>query len=226
MSSCRATNAKAHIVRRVPVHPALAAVLRWWRDVGHELVTGAPPTHDSPLAPRATGERHTRSTGYKTFRRACRASGVRMRSVHSTRHTLVTLLRRHGAPKDVVAMITHGSPRDVVDGYTHWEWAPLCEAMALLPLVTIVDAGVDAAGETSVLQGFLVEAPGIEPGAEAAEGDNRAQSAAAADDTGHAKAARKLAAGAERAARQQPANDATAAWAAGLSLGLWLGRAA
>lgn len=30
----------------------------------------------------------------------------------------------------------------------------------------------------------------------------------------------------ERDARQRPANDVTAAWAAGLSLGLWLGRAA
>jgi integrase len=124
--------------RAVPVHPELRAILEAWGREGFELLTGRKPTPDDFVVPniskRANVAHHTKSSFYKSFRKACLAVGIRHRSVHSTRHTFITLTRRGGAKKDVLERITHNAKGDIVDRYTHWEWEPLCEAVLALQL--------------------------------------------------------------------------------------------
>lgn len=124
--------------RVVPVHPELAEILRTWATGGFQLLTTRMPTPDDfivPLVtPRAKTPHHTRSTYYKAFIRACKAAGVRPRSLHSTRHTFISMARRGGALKDRVEKITHNAKGDMVDRYTHVDWQPLCEAVLKIRL--------------------------------------------------------------------------------------------
>ncbi len=147
--------------RKVPVHPLLGAMLRaWWHD-GFEFTYCRPPTRDDFIVPRTKdGKPHTRSSAYKVWRSACVASGVDSRSLHSTRHTFITLARRGGARSEVVERITHNASGTIVDQYTHWDWAPLCEAVLCLIPKADLDRNLD---NTPFPSGILVEAPGIEP---------------------------------------------------------------
>lgn len=117
--------------RIVPVHPDLAALLTWWWNEGFEWVYCRKPTPDDFIVPQRDGTNRTKSTIYKTWtRHSCPRAGVRNRSVHSTRHTFITLARRGGARKEgVLERVTHNAKGDIVDRYTHWDWAPLCEAV-------------------------------------------------------------------------------------------------
>jgi|HubBroStandDraft_1064217.scaffolds.fasta_scaffold05658_5 integrase len=131
--------------RKVPVHPVLERILDgWWRD-GFEFVHGRKPERDDFIVPRrrAGKPNHTRSSGSKLWLRACAGAGVTNVSLHSTRHTFITLARRGGARTEVVERITHNATGSIVDQYTHWDWTPLCEAvLALDPpgLPSAVDA--------------------------------------------------------------------------------------
>lgn len=148
--------------RIVPVHPALAALLTAWWDEGYELAYLRKPTPDDYIVPCRDGHNpHTRSSAYKAWRAGLAKAGVPNLSLHSTRHTFVSMCRRGGAPKDVVERITHNAGGDIVDRYTHFDWAPLCAAVLCLPLGATVDANVDAIGTVSSSE---VEALGIEPG--------------------------------------------------------------
>ncbi len=152
------TEAGEH-TRLVPVHPALAAILRAWWSEGFELVHLRKPTLDDPIVPAIGGGHHTRSSAYKLWVRSCAKVGVRNRSLHATRHTFVTLCLRGGALKEHVERCTHNAVGDIVDRYNHLNWSPLCRAVAAFGC----DAHVDNFSELTV---FTVEAPGIEPGSE------------------------------------------------------------
>ena len=71
------------------------------------------PLPDDYIVPyvsaRAPKGFYTRSIYYKAFRAACAAAGVRARSLHSTRHTMVTMARRGGADRQVLSKITHNA---------------------------------------------------------------------------------------------------------------------
>ncbi len=128
--------------RVVPVHPGLAEFLDAWQTKGFEMIHCRPPTADDFIIPcrgydkigrpdtRRGGRNHSKSSAYKLFRRALAKAGVVAHSLHSTRHTFVTLARRDGARKDVVERITHNASAEIVDVYTHFEWDPLCEAVS------------------------------------------------------------------------------------------------
>jgi integrase len=123
--------------RSVPVHPELAAILKSWGEVGFSQLMGRKPEDDDFIVPlprtaRHGDSHHTASTYYKAFVRACAAAKVRARSLHSMRHTMITLARRGGARKDVLEKVTHNARGDIVDRYTHLDWAPLCEAVAAI----------------------------------------------------------------------------------------------
>jgi hypothetical protein len=53
-------------------------------------------------------------------------------SLHSTRHTFITWARRGGARSDVLEVVTHNAAGKMIDQYTHWDWEPLCDAVACL----------------------------------------------------------------------------------------------
>lgn len=119
--------------RKVPVHPALLSVLKEWRAVGFELVYRRPPREEDFIVPRRDTEgNHTKSSAYKGWRRSCDETGVENATLHSTRHTFITQIRRGGARGEVTEKITHNALGAMIDQYTHWEWAPLCAAMLCL----------------------------------------------------------------------------------------------
>jgi integrase len=128
--------------RLVPVHPELAAILERWGRGGYQLWACKPPEPDDFVVPamskRSRSKCWTRSMFYKAFVRACSGAGARVGFPHEARHTFTSLCRRGGARKDVLERVTHNAKGDIVDRYTHWDWAPLCEAVACLRLT--VDA--------------------------------------------------------------------------------------
>jgi integrase len=142
--------------RRVPVHPALERLLAWWFAEGFELVFRRAPTPEDPIVPSMDGNHYTRWAAYNAWRRGCAAAGVRNRSLHSTRHTFITLCRRGGARKEVVEKITHNATGDIVDAYTHFDWSPLCQAVVVFGC----DADVDNLDGVAL---FMVPAQGFEP---------------------------------------------------------------
>lgn len=133
---------KTDAMRKVPVHPDLAAALAAWWAGGFELVYCRRPTlrdHIVPMRPRAANRHplkphHTKSSAYKLFVATCKQAGVETKdhALHTTRHTFITWARRGGARKEVLERVTHNAKGDIVDQYTHFDWQPLCEAVASL----------------------------------------------------------------------------------------------
>lgn len=144
--------------RMVPVHPELAEILREWRSEGFELVHCRKPTADDFIVPQSDGSNHTKSSGYKLFQRALEAAEVGNRSLHSTRHTFISIARSNGARPDVLERVTHNASGETIDDYTTFEWRALCEAVAFF------DADVDPIANQAV---FAAPKPGLEAGAEA-----------------------------------------------------------
>jgi integrase len=184
--------------RRVPVHPVLAGALELWRREGWELVHLRAPRPADFIVPQIGGSAHTKSSAYKAWRRACDAAGVTNLSLHSTRHTFLTFARRGGARPDVIERVTHNATGTMVDHYTHWEWEPLCDAVASLRL----DANVDA---RAIYSGRLAPAPGLEPGRPVDDSRKRAESREPAASRRTSDSAGFDAAAASRAAHQRPA---------------------
>jgi integrase len=126
--------------RNIPIHPVLAAKLRWWKSEGFELVNCRKPDAADFVIPRRENGRldklvsHTKKTGANLWARACREAGVESQTLHATRHTFITLARRGGARAEVVERITHNAAGTIVDHYTHWDWEPLCEAVLAIRL--------------------------------------------------------------------------------------------
>lgn len=120
--------------RRVaPVHPDLQSILERWGRIGFVELTGHLPTPDDYIVPnisvRAKVPHHTKSTFNKRFKAGCAAAGVPYKTLHSTRHTMITLGRRGHADKAVLSKVTHNAKGDIVDRYTHRDWLELCEAV-------------------------------------------------------------------------------------------------
>lgn len=133
--------------RRVPVHPTLAIILAYWRDVGFPQLFGRAPRPEDYIVPSRRGPQHhrtvrrslanlteTREPKGRAGRRLsdCDAAGITPRTFHRLRDTCISLARRDGARKDVFERISHNAKGDIVDGYTLFDWAPLCEAMGSL----------------------------------------------------------------------------------------------
>jgi len=115
--------------RVVPVHPELAAILALWWERGFELHNRRAPALDDFIVPTAGLLPHSRSSAYRAFRRALARAGVANRSLHSTRHTFVTVARASADPK-LVERITHNADGTTLDGYTHPEWEAMCSAVS------------------------------------------------------------------------------------------------
>ncbi len=180
--------------RKVPVHPKLQKLLAAWWDHGFELVYARKPTLDDRIVPsfgqgrgrigrvpreRAMGT-HTKSSAYKMWRTALERAGVVNLSLHSTRHTFITLCRRGGADTAVVEIITHNSAGDIVDQYTHRQWDELCRAVLCFG-VTPSSGVLHGVTDDKQLPFFSVEALGIEHARESRTSSNPSE-AAPSDD--------------------------------------------
>jgi integrase len=130
--------------RVVPVHPVLLHILREWAETGFEAYTGRKPTPDDYVVPELDGFGvwgcYGSHTSYWAFVKACEVAGVRYRTLHSCRHTFVTLCRRGGARADVLERVSHNAAGAMIDRYTHFDWEPLCEAVLCLRLERLPDA--------------------------------------------------------------------------------------
>lgn len=161
--------------RVVPIHPELSAILDAWHRDGFELYTGRKPTRDDFIVPqagrRSSLEHWGPATYYKAFVASAGAAGIRARTLHSTRHTFISLCRRGGARRDVLEKVTHNARGGVIDWYTHFDWAPLCEAVLCLRL----DAH-QAEHRPSVLSGET-RRPGLARGVGNADNSARTQEA-------------------------------------------------
>ncbi len=165
--------------RVIPVHPLLEQMLRAWWEHGFEMVHARAPMLADPIVPaRAGGRRksraldadpgphHTKSSAYKMWRKACVAAEVANVSLHSTRHTFITLACRR-SPKEVVEVLTHNAKGEVIDIYNHKQWEDLCQVIALISLEPPRLQVVTSLVTPSVFRlPGRVEAPGVEPGSE------------------------------------------------------------
>lgn len=142
--------------RIVPVHPELAAALTAWR-ARWSLHFLRRPSPADPIVPSSDGGHMTKSAAYKGWVRACKAAGVTNRSVHSTRHTFITLTLRAGAAEKTVLRITHNPKGTIVDVYNHRDWEEFCAAVSLL----VISQPIAANSGTPC---FSAPAPGLEVG--------------------------------------------------------------
>lgn len=156
---------KTKRARAVPVHPALLAILKDWAETGFEAHTGRKPTPDDYIVPELDGfgvwNCYGSHTSYWAFVKACEAVGVRYRTVHSCRHTFVTLCRRGGARADVLERVSHNASGKVIDRYTHFDWKPLCEAVLCMRLEPLPNAPPLAGNGGEVPPPELPETGGI-----------------------------------------------------------------
>jgi hypothetical protein len=137
---------KTGVVREVPVHPLLAAMLADWRDTGWPKLVGREPKPDDLIVPsRGQGEREPghRSVNHmlKKFRGDCGKLKIPERRQYDSRRTLISLARAGGANADALKVFTHGSSQAIIDAYTTFPWTALCEAMLCvrLPIDTAVE---------------------------------------------------------------------------------------
>jgi integrase len=124
--------------RMVPVHPELSRILVAWAQEGFELYTGRRrarrTTSSRRRRNRAKQPNWTRSMFYKAFVKHAEAAGVGPRTLHSTRHTFISIARRGGADKSDLEKVTHNATGDIIDRYTHKDWEPLCAAVLCVRL--------------------------------------------------------------------------------------------
>ncbi len=131
---------KTNVVRRIPLHPALAAMLDEWRDLGWQGHVGRAPEaddlivpleHDPPRKqarpnPRGGGMRSKNDTR-KRWLRDLETLGMRHRRGHDLRATFITLADEDGCDPAVVELLTHTPPnRRAIDGYLRRQWPRLC----------------------------------------------------------------------------------------------------
>jgi integrase len=121
---------KTHAARRVPVHPALAAILGEWVLSGLPTLLKRPAAPDDLLFPSPkTGIERTQNGMYFVVRADLPKLGLRHRRAHDTRRTHISLLVDAGARREVFSVWTHGHKGDVVSNYTSAAWKTYCDEM-------------------------------------------------------------------------------------------------
>jgi integrase len=132
--------------RRMPVHPALAAILAEWKLSGWPAMMGREPTPDDLIVPRPPDHALRRKEGwtpdgmrdksycFKRFREDLGLLGFRHRRGHDMRRTMVSLTREDGARKDILELCTHNPQKSgsSIDVYTTFPWDALCGEVAKL----------------------------------------------------------------------------------------------
>jgi integrase len=134
--------------RKVPVHPALKAILRQWLETGFREFMGRHWRPDDPLVPARWWKTRTIPTRpapvvlrhrpyhtmWKRFQADLETLGLRPRRQHDDRRTFITMARAHGAQKDLLRLVTHGAEGDIIDVYSEIPWGSLCAEVAKLRL--------------------------------------------------------------------------------------------
>ena len=122
---------KTKQVRKVPVHPFLADMLKAWRAEGWGVFVGRQPGPDDLIIPSAEGEVRRVTSSLRHLHQDLKRLGLPKRRLYDTRRTFISLALGDGARKDVLQWLTH-PPRETFDAYTTLPWETFCEAVACL----------------------------------------------------------------------------------------------
>lgn len=138
---------KTNVVRRVPVHPTLAAMLATWRREHWAHAYGSEPGPDDLIVPTRTGRPISANDAGRVFKRdlgelelRVRAGDRRSRGGHDLRSWHITTLQEAGAPRPLIEAWTHTKLADVMTNYSRFSWSALCAEMVKLELVVVGDA--------------------------------------------------------------------------------------
>ncbi len=129
---------KTGTVRQVPVHPALAAALRAWRQEGFALLLGREPLSTDLIIPSRRGVERNGNHALKRLRQDLTRAGIpaaSLHKLHAFRTTFISELRSAGVDKEIVRSMTHGlsGDRDVITAfYTKFKWPAICDAVCTL----------------------------------------------------------------------------------------------
>lgn len=123
---------KTDVPRHVPIHPALAALLKGWLDSGFRALYGRSPTPEDLVVPSRRWQCRSNNHGLKKFHQDLARIHLRPRRQHDLRRTFISLARAGGARKDVLQSVTHGLRQTVMDIYTEYPWELCCEEVAKL----------------------------------------------------------------------------------------------
>ncbi len=124
---------KTLVTREVPAHPALAEILRAWKESGWRVTYRRKPGADDLIVPTRNMTVRAAPHSLKYLRKDLATVGLRPRRGHDLRRTFVTLLQIDGARREVIKTISHGvSEADILDMYTSFPWPTLCEEIAKL----------------------------------------------------------------------------------------------
>jgi integrase len=136
----RVKSTKTDVIREVPVHPTLAAILAEWKMGGWERCYGRPPLPGDLIMPNPSGTRLESSMALEALHKDLETLGMRRRRQHDTKRTFVSLARVDGAgvpgwDKDLLKRVTHGPPQgEILDVYTTVPWDKLCAQVLPLKL--------------------------------------------------------------------------------------------
>jgi integrase len=177
---------KTNRTRKVPVHPALAALLDEWLAQGFRAWMGRAPLPDDPLIPSrwwqsrtvTHGElpppdydppetfRHRNSgTMYQRFQADLERLGLRSRRQHDTRRTFISLARDDGASKELLRSVTHAPEGDIMDAYSELAWRTLCGEVLKLQFTLPAPGAPDIHAEAKSMNSLDRRLPlGSQPG--------------------------------------------------------------
>jgi len=135
---------KTGVLRWMPIHPALAAVLAEWKLGGWARTFSRMPTDDDLVCPvppqknkgprRATGSMRDKNFAGKRIKKDLLALGLRHRRAHDLRRTGISLAQDGGADSRVLRWGTHAPPSETIDAYTTLSWGTLSRAVSCLAL--------------------------------------------------------------------------------------------
>ena len=123
---------KTEVPRRVPVHPALAALLTEWKTGGWADLMERPAQPGDLIAPSRLGNNRSVNHALKKFHQDLNRIGVRVRRQHDLRRTFISLAQEDGASRDILKAVTHGPSAAIMDLYTTLSWPTLCAEVAKL----------------------------------------------------------------------------------------------
>lgn len=125
----REKGTKTDTPRKVPVHPALAAILAEWKLTGFRRLFGRDPEPDDLIVPSRLGKNRSVNHALKKFHEDLRRLDIRVRRQHDSRRTFRTIALDDGANEARVPWITHGRPSGIGGQYDEPPWAVLCEVV-------------------------------------------------------------------------------------------------
>lgn len=122
---------KTRVEKWIPVHPALAAMLRWWRAEGFERFQGRPPTSEDLIVPSVMGKCRNVSSSWRNFSEDLRRVGIPHQRHYETRSTFINLAEGGGANPSDVSLLTHASVGQAKGLYRRIPqlWPRLCAAV-------------------------------------------------------------------------------------------------